>query len=96
LGWPPPASASGCWSIALGGEAGYRLYVSNEKSGDVTVIDGATRTVIANVAAGKRPRGIHMSADGKTVYVALQRLADHRPAARRRRQGRRSGQGRRR
>ena len=50
---------------------GYQIYVSNEKSGDVTVIDGATLKAVATFPVGKRPRGIHASPDGKLVYVAL-------------------------
>lgn len=50
---------------------GYQVFVSNEKSGNVTVIDGDTFKVVATIPAGKRPRGIHVSPDGKTVYVAL-------------------------
>lgn len=49
----------------------YLVCVSNEKSGDVTIMDGAQNTVIATVPVGKRPRGIHASPDGKMVYVAL-------------------------
>lgn len=51
--------------------ADYQVYVTNERSGDVTVIDGATFKVVATIPVGKRPRGIHASPDGKTVYVAL-------------------------
>jgi YVTN family beta-propeller protein len=50
---------------------GFQVYVSNERSGDVTVIDGASFKVIATIPIGKRPRGIHAGPDGKTVYVAL-------------------------
>ena len=50
---------------------GFEVYVSNERSGDITVIDGASFQVIATIPVGKRPRGIHASPDGKTVYVAL-------------------------
>jgi YVTN family beta-propeller protein len=49
----------------------YQIYVTNEKSGDVTVIDGASLKAVATFPVGKRPRGIHASPDGKTVYVAL-------------------------
>ena len=52
-------------------EGGYRVYVTNERSGDLSVIDPATRQVIATVPLGKRPRGIHASPDGLTIYVAL-------------------------
>ncbi|MSU65527.1 MAG: hypothetical protein EXS38_05380 [Opitutus sp.] len=49
----------------------YQIFVSNEKSGDLTVIDGANFHVSAIIPVGKRPRGVQASADGKTVYVAL-------------------------
>jgi YVTN family beta-propeller protein len=49
----------------------YQIFVSNERSGDVTVIDGATFKAISTFPVGKRPRGIHASPDGKSVYVAL-------------------------
>src|SRR5260370_37393170 len=48
-----------------------RIYVTNEGSGDLTVIDSGTFKVVATVPLGKRPRGIHPSPDGKTLYVAL-------------------------
>jgi YVTN family beta-propeller protein len=48
-----------------------RIYVTNEVSGDLTVIDSGSRGVIATVKLGKRPRGIHPSPDNKTLYVAL-------------------------
>ncbi|HEX4343856.1 MAG TPA: beta-propeller fold lactonase family protein [Verrucomicrobiae bacterium] len=51
--------------------AGYQIFVSDEKSGDITVISGGDFQVTATFPAGKRPRGIHASPDGKTVYVAL-------------------------
>jgi YVTN family beta-propeller protein len=50
---------------------GYQIWVSDEKAGDVTVIDGGSNQVLATIPVGKRPRGIHASPDGKTVYVAL-------------------------
>ena len=49
----------------------YQVWVSNEKSGDVTIIDGGTMKVVGTMPVGKRPRGIHASPDGRTVYVAL-------------------------
>jgi len=59
-------------SIATPAHAGgYQVYVTNERSGDVTVINGADLRIIATIPVGKRPRGIHASPDGKTVYVAL-------------------------
>lgn len=53
------------------GAAGYQIAVSNERSGDVTLIDGGDYHVIGTIAVGKRPRGIHASPDSKTIYVAL-------------------------
>jgi len=49
----------------------YWVCVSNERSGTITIIDGADRKVVATVPAGKRPRGVHPSPDGKFLYVAL-------------------------
>ncbi|MFZ4627645.1 MAG: beta-propeller fold lactonase family protein [Blastocatellia bacterium] len=51
--------------------SGYRVYVTNESTGDLSVIDGTTWEVIATVPLGKRPRGIHASPDKRTIYVAL-------------------------
>ena len=51
--------------------ASHRIYVTNEMSGDMTVIDGQTRKVVATVPLGKRPRGIQLSPDGKQLFVAL-------------------------
>jgi YVTN family beta-propeller protein len=49
----------------------YHVYVTNEKGGDVSVIDGTTREVVATIPVGKRPRGIRVSTDGKTLFVAV-------------------------
>jgi YVTN family beta-propeller protein len=64
-------------AVVLGGAAvgaraapTYQVYVTNERSGDITVIDSDFR-VAATIPVGKRPRGIHPSPDGRTVYVAL-------------------------
>src|SRR5450759_791178 len=57
-------------SCAPGGPS-YRVYISNEASGDLTVIDPAKMVAMATVAIGKRARGIHSSADGKQIFVAL-------------------------
>src|SRR5439155_25283316 len=40
-----------------------RVYVTNEASGDISVIDPATQAVIATVKVGKRPRGLRISPD---------------------------------
>ena len=49
----------------------YEICVSNERSGDITIIDGSTWKVLGNVPVGKRPRGITASPDGDSIYVAL-------------------------
>src|SRR4029077_4434064 len=49
----------------------YLVFVSNERSGDVAVIDGATDNVVGSFPVGKRPRGIHATPDGRRVFVAL-------------------------
>src|SRR3954454_12022690 len=51
--------------------AGYHVFVSNEKSGNLTVISGGDFKSVATIPVGKRPRGIRASPDGKLVYVAL-------------------------
>src|ERR1017187_5871388 len=49
----------------------YRVSISNEASGDLTVIDPEKMAATATVAIGKRARGIHASADGKQIFLAL-------------------------
>jgi YVTN family beta-propeller protein len=49
----------------------YLVFVSNERSGDVTVIDGNNDEVVATFTVGKRPRGIHAMPDGKRLFVTL-------------------------
>jgi YVTN family beta-propeller protein len=61
-----------CITQAQGPAVGaYQIYVTNERSGDLTVISGNDLKVTATIPVGKRPRGIHPSPDGKTLYVAL-------------------------
>src|SRR5688572_4765200 len=47
------------------------LYVSTEDGGEVVVIDAESATVAARIPVGKRPRGLKLSHDGRTLYVAL-------------------------
>lgn len=53
------------------GPHGPRVYVTNENSNSVSVIDATTDAVIATIPVGKRPRGVRLSPDGQTLYVAL-------------------------
>ena len=46
-------------------------YVTNEDSQELTVIDTRTDSAVASIAVGTRPRGVRVSQDGRTVFVAL-------------------------
>lgn len=63
----PIALLAGC------GHSGppYHVYISNESSGDLTVIDPVRMDAVSTIPMGKRARGIHASADGKLIFVAL-------------------------
>ena len=45
-------------------------YITNDGSGDVSVIDTATNTVTATITVGTAPFAVAVSPDGGTVYVA--------------------------
>ncbi len=47
-------------------------YVSNAKSGSVSIIDTQTDEVVGEIKAAKKPRGAAISRDGKTLYVSDQ------------------------
>lgn len=47
------------------------IYVTHEASGDLGIIDGARRELVATVPVGKRPRGARLSQQGRFLYVAL-------------------------
>ena len=61
----PPLDSAPAGPPAVG------IYVTNETGGDLTVIDGATNTVVATIPLGKRPRGIVASPNRELLYVAL-------------------------
>jgi PQQ-dependent catabolism-associated beta-propeller protein len=69
----PRAEAGGAEGLVEGAipARGLLLLVSNEGSGDVTVIDAERRAVAARIRVGSRPRGIRVSPDGRLAYVAL-------------------------
>jgi YVTN family beta-propeller protein len=54
-----------------GDSSHFRIYVTNERSGDLSEIDASTLQVVATVPLGKRPRGIQASPDGHFLYIAL-------------------------
>src|SRR5207342_2541754 len=43
----------------------------DETGGAVIVIDAATGQIVERIAVGKRPRGIRVSRDGTSLFVAL-------------------------
>ena len=49
----------------------YYVYVTNETGGDLSVINPISRTVVATIPLGKRPRGIKASPDGTQLFAAL-------------------------
>jgi len=67
----PVATEKAASKVEAPKPGGYRIYVTNEISGDLSVIDSGSLEVIATVPLGKRPRGIHASPDHRTLYVAL-------------------------
>jgi YVTN family beta-propeller protein len=50
---------------------GEYVYVTNEDSRNITVIDARNDRVVTTIEVGTRPRGVKVSSDGRTVYVAL-------------------------
>lgn len=48
-----------------------RVFVSNEDSGDISVLQASTGQLLYNVPVGKRPRGLRISPDQKLLFVAL-------------------------
>jgi YVTN family beta-propeller protein len=67
--------SSAAWAVEA---TSYEIYVTNEGSGDLSLIDASTLTVEATVPIGKRPRGIEATPDGRFLFVAL---SDPRPTA---------------
>ncbi len=49
----------------------YDVYVTNEGSGDLSVIDGSTWKVVATWKLGTRPRGVAVAKDGRRLFVAF-------------------------
>ena len=60
-------------ALPLAAHAG-RAYVSNEDEHTVTVIDTDKNAVVQTIQVGKRPRGVQVSHDGTTLYIALSGL----------------------
>jgi YVTN family beta-propeller protein len=47
------------------------VYISAEEGGEVAVIDPEAGVVTDRIPVGKRPRGLRLSRDGKSLFVAL-------------------------
>ena len=60
-----------CATAAPAQSPGPLLYVSNEIANTITVIAPPSGSVVRTIAVGQRPRGMALSPDGHTVYVAL-------------------------
>lgn len=58
-------------ATAVSAPHSFRVFVSNEVSNDIAVIDGQRDELVTRVAIGKRPRGLRVSPDGKRLYVAV-------------------------
>lgn len=70
-GYTPPQPLHQPGAVAPLEAGGYRVLVTNERSGDLAVIDGPSRQLLALLPLGKRPRGLKISPDHKLLYVAL-------------------------
>jgi YVTN family beta-propeller protein len=64
-------AASALLPTCFAAQQGHDIYVTNELSGDLTIIDGQTLQVSATVPLGKRPRGIEATRDGSQLFIAL-------------------------
>ncbi|MEK6407749.1 MAG: beta-propeller fold lactonase family protein [Acidobacteriota bacterium] len=49
-----------------------RVYVTNSKGNDVTVIDPATMKVVGSIIVGANPHGIVLSPDRRTLYISVE------------------------
>jgi YVTN family beta-propeller protein len=67
----PPPQPEAAEAVPAAPSLEGRVYVTNEISGDLSVIDVATRRTIGTIPLGKRPRGVRVSPDNTTLYVAL-------------------------
>src|SRR5688572_30566974 len=68
---PPPASTEPPVAAKPVEPPAVGVYVTNEQSGDLSIIDAGTQVLVATVPLGKRPRGIAVSPDRTMLYVAL-------------------------
>ena len=62
---------AGCGRSGQSAAGSDLVFVTNEFSGDLSIVKGATGQVVGTYHLGKRPRGIKLSPDGRRLYVAL-------------------------
>lgn len=65
-------SQAGRTSAAAGDRHTTRVYVTNSKGDDVTVIDPATMKVVGAIKTGANPHGIVASPDRRTLYISVE------------------------
>jgi YVTN family beta-propeller protein len=51
--------------------ATYDVYVTNETTGNLSIIDGVTGKVKSTHPLGSRPRGLRLGLDGRTFFISL-------------------------
>lgn len=56
---------------AASAPAGPWVWISNEGSGDVTLLDASRDEVVARIAVGKRPRGLRLDGESGLLYAAV-------------------------
>ena len=61
----------GCGQTGESAAGSNLVFVTNEFSGDLSLVKGDTGQVVGTYPLGKRPRGIKLSPDGRRLYVAL-------------------------
>src|SRR5437016_1460904 len=49
-----------------------RVYVTNSKGDDVTIIDSASLTVVGSIKTGDNPHGLITSPDRRTLYISVE------------------------
>ena len=59
----------GCFQLAYA--ASGRIFITNERSNNISVIDGSSLEIEKTIEVGDRPRGIGISPDGTELYVAI-------------------------
>lgn len=65
----PIPVGNGPWGIGLDATAN-RIYVANQESDTVSVIDGATHGVISTIGVGNGPAGVGVNSVTQRIYVA--------------------------